>query len=124
MDEPAAAFSDGLTIDLFAEFPVKNYEESLAWFNKLLGCSPAFYPTDTEAVWKLAEHRYFFIKVLPEHSGHAFNLVFISNFDEFVGEVSDRGIEPTNKETLPNGVRKWTYKDPSGNEIGFGGQPE
>jgi len=31
--------------------------------------------------------------------------------------------EPAQRETYPNGVRKITYVDPDGNEIGFGGVP-
>ena len=34
-----------------------------------------------------------------------------------------RGLEPAARETYPNGVRKITYADPEGNEIGFGEVP-
>lgn len=34
-----------------------------------------------------------------------------------------RGIEPEERETYENGVRKVTYRDPDGNEIGYGGAP-
>jgi hypothetical protein len=34
-----------------------------------------------------------------------------------------RGIEPAQRETYPNGVRKVIYRDPDGNELGFGGLP-
>jgi hypothetical protein len=34
-----------------------------------------------------------------------------------------RGRHPTQQETYANGVRKITYRDPDGNEIGFGGAP-
>jgi hypothetical protein len=37
--------------------------------------------------------------------------------------VADRGLEPTKRETYPNGVRKAKYQDPDGNEIEFGGAP-
>ncbi|MGN9774423.1 hypothetical protein ACTMS0_01375 [Micromonospora sp. H33] len=33
------------------------------------------------------------------------------------------GLEPAKRETYGNGVRKTTYVDPDGNEIGFGGAP-
>jgi hypothetical protein len=36
---------------------------------------------------------------------------------------ADRGLEPTKRETYSNGVRKATYVDPDGNEIGYGGAP-
>ena len=115
--------SDKLTADLFAGFPVKDYKASLAWYELLLGCPPAFLPNDIEAVWEIAEHRYVFIKVLPEHAGHAFNLTFLSDLDSFIDQVSARGLNPTKRETLSNGVRKVIYNDPDGNEVGFGGTP-
>ena len=37
--------------------------------------------------------------------------------------MADRGVEPALRETYGNGVRKATYRDPDGNEIGFGGAP-
>ena len=116
-------FSDKLTVDLFAGFPVKDYSASLAWYERLLGCLPAFFPNDIEAVWELAEQRYIFIKVLPEHAGHAFNLVFLSDLDSFIAQVTERGLHPTKRETLSNGVRRVIYNDPDGNEVGFGGAP-
>jgi len=123
MTKPKKVFSDKLTADLFAEFPVKDYSASLSWYERLLGCPPAFFPNDIEAVWELAEHRYIFIKIFPEHAGHAFNLVFLSDLDNFIAQVAERGLHPTKNETLTNGVRKVIYNDPDGNEVGFGGAP-
>jgi|SRR6516165_4893147 hypothetical protein len=77
-------FADGLRVDLFAGFPVREYATSAAWYERLLGCPPAFLPNEVEAVWELAEHRYIFIKFQPEHAGHAFNLFFLSDFDGFI----------------------------------------
>jgi hypothetical protein len=43
--------------------------------------------------------------------------------DRINGRESERGLNPTTHETLPNGVRKVTYSDPDGNVVGFGGAP-
>jgi catechol 2,3-dioxygenase-like lactoylglutathione lyase family enzyme len=123
MAKAKKVFSDRLTVDLFAGFPVRDYSTSLAWYERLLGCPPAFLPNDIEAVWELAEHGYVFIKVLPEHAGHAFNLVFLSDLDSFIVQVAERGLQPMKRETLSNGVRRVIYNDPDGNEVGFGGAP-
>ena len=40
-----------------------------------------------------------------------------------VAQIAQRGLEPAKRETYSNGVRKMTYVDPDGNEIGFGGLP-
>ena len=34
-----------------------------------------------------------------------------------------RGVDPAERETYGNGVRKVIYRDPDGNEVGFGGAP-
>ncbi|HCT78591.1 MAG TPA: glyoxalase, partial [Micromonosporaceae bacterium] len=36
---------------------------------------------------------------------------------------AERGLEPAERETYDNGVRKATFRDPDGNEIGLGGAP-
>jgi hypothetical protein len=74
-------------------------------------------------VWELAEHRYLYIEELPERAGHALHTVFVDNLDERVKSIGARGIEPASQETYGNGVRKVIYRDPDGNEIGFGGAP-
>jgi len=108
-------------VDLFAGIPVRRYDEALVWYQRLLGAEPSFLPHATEAVWELAEHRFVFIVERPEHAGHAMHTVFLGNLDARVAEIASRGIEPARWETYLNGVRKATYQDPDGNEIGFGG---
>ena len=112
-----------MTIDLFAGFPVTDHERAVDWFTRLLGEPPSFLPNDVEAVWELADHRFVFTEVLPEHAGHARTTLFVDDLDRWVDGIADRGIEPATTETYDNGVRKVTYRDPDGNEIGFGGEP-
>ncbi len=112
-----------VAVDLFAGIPVADYERALGWYERLLGSGPSFVPNDVEAVWELAEHRYLYIEVLPEHAGHARHTVFVDDFDARVTEIAGRGLEPARRDTYANGVRKTTYRDPDGNEIGLGGSP-
>jgi predicted enzyme related to lactoylglutathione lyase len=112
-----------VTVDLFAGLPVTDYERAVAWYAQLLGSDPSFLPNDTEAVWEVAEHRFLYIDVRPEHAGHAMQTLFVHDFDERVRQIADRGIEPADRETYSNGVRKAIYRDPDGNEIGLGGAP-
>ena len=109
--------------DLFAGIRVSNYAVALEWYERLVGAPPSFVPTDGEAVWELAEHRYIFIEVRPEHAGHARHLLFVDDLDARVAQIAERGLAPAERETYPNGVRKAAYRDPDGNEFGFGGTP-
>lgn len=112
-----------MALDLFAGIPVTDYAAALAWYERLLGSPPAFLPNDTEAVWELAEHRYMYIEHRPEQAGNALHTVFVDDLDTRVAGIADRGLDPTKRETYSNGVRKVTYHDQDGNEIGFGGAP-
>jgi catechol 2,3-dioxygenase-like lactoylglutathione lyase family enzyme len=112
-----------MTVDLFAGISVSDYPAALAWYERLLGAPPAFFPNDIEAVWELAEHRYLYIELRPEHAGHALLTLFVEDFDARIAQITDRGLEPALQEVYENGVRKTTYRDPDGNEIGFGGAP-
>jgi len=112
-----------VAVDLFAGIPVGDHERALAWYERLLGSAPSFLPNATEAVWELADHRSVFIEMRPEHAGHAMHTIIVDDLDALIREIADRGIEPTEQETYSNGVRKVTYRDPDGNEIGFGGIP-
>jgi hypothetical protein len=95
----------------------------VAWYGQLLGGPPSFLPNDTEAVWQLAEHRYMFIEVRPQHAGHARHTLFVGDLDARLSQIAGRGLEPAEVETYTNGVRKATFRDSDGNEIGFGGAP-
>nr|WP_062339224.1 VOC family protein [Herbidospora sakaeratensis] len=110
-------------MDLFAGIPVTDYRRALEWYERFLGAPPAFFPNDVEAVWELAEHRYLYVEHLPERAGHALQTLFVDDYDARVAAISARGVEPVTRETYGNGVRKATYHDPDGNEIGIGGGP-
>jgi hypothetical protein len=110
-------------LDLFAGIPVADYAAALKWYERLLGSPPEFFPNDIEAVWELAEHRYVYIVQQPEHAGHARHTLFVDDLDALVAQITGRGLDPVQRETYSNGVRKITYRDADGNEIGFGGAP-
>ena len=112
-----------MAVDLFAGIPVGDYEQAVAWYERLLGAEPSFVASPIEAVWELAEHRSVYVEQQPEHAGHAMHTIVVDDLDAVVRDIADRGIEPAQRETYPDGVRKVTYRDPDGNEIGFDGIP-
>lgn len=112
-----------MAVDLYAGIPVDDYAAALAWYEQLFGSPPTFVASDTEAVWELAEHRSVFIEQRPERAGHALHTIFVDDLDALVAQITERGLAPAEQETYANGVRKVTYRDSDGNEIGFGGAP-
>jgi catechol 2,3-dioxygenase-like lactoylglutathione lyase family enzyme len=110
-------------LDLFAGIRVRDFDDAKSWYERLLGREPAFFPHATEAVWELAEHRYLYIVEDRDAPGGAVITIFVDDLDALDAETAARGIEPAERETYTNGVRKLTYRDADGNEIGFGGGP-
>jgi catechol 2,3-dioxygenase-like lactoylglutathione lyase family enzyme len=112
-----------MAVYLFAGIAVDDFPAALAWYESLLGRPPSFFPHDTEAVWELAEHRSLYIVQRPEHAGHAMHTVIVDDLDTRMAQISRRGLEPAKLEAYGSGVRKATYVDADGNEIGLGEVP-
>src|SRR5215217_7494940 len=100
-----------MALDLFAGIAVSDYAAALAWYERLIGAPPAFFPNDEEAVWELAEHQYLYIEHRPGHAGHAMLTLFVEDFDARIAGIAERGLDPATQEVYENGVRKWTYRD-------------
>ncbi|MBS2539098.1 VOC family protein [Catenulispora sp. NF23] len=112
-----------MSLNLFAGVAVDDFRTSLAWYQKLLGAEPSFFPHETEAVWQLDEGRLFYIVQRPENAGHALQTLIVEDLDAVLSGTAERGVELAKQETYPNGVRKITYVDPDGSEIAFGQVP-
>ena len=108
---------------LFAGLPVSDFARAVAWFTRLYGLPETFRAHDTEFIWTLAEDRSVYVLLKPESAGHGLVTMMLDDLDGFVAAAAARGIEPTTQETYDGGARKVVYRDPDGNEVGFGGMP-
>ncbi|MFI6426738.1 VOC family protein [Promicromonospora sp. NPDC050880] len=110
--------SDGA--ELFATSCVADYAAAYPWWEAVLGAKPSFDATPTESVWEVAPHRWIVLEQRPERAGNATHTLFVQDLDARVAAISARGVEPSDHETYGD-VRKVIYRDPEGNELGFGG---
>jgi hypothetical protein len=110
-----------MALHLFAGLRVRDYAAARPWYEQLFG-EPSFLPHDTEAVWTLADERSVYIVEHPD-AGSSVVTLFVDDLDGVVSAIAERGLEPDERETYSNGVRKITYRDPDGNAVGFGGAP-
>ena len=111
-----------MTVELFAGIRVRDLTAARPWYERLLG-EPSFFPNATEIVWTLADDGSLYIEEDPGRAGSALVTLFVDDLDARIAEITSRGLEPAQRETYSNGVRKVTYRDSDGNEIGFGGPP-
>lgn len=111
-----------MSLHLFAGLRVRDFQAARPWYEQLLG-EPTFFPHATEAVWMLAEDRSVYVVEHPDGAGNCVVTVMLDDLDAYVRAIAARGLEPDERETYSNGVRKVLYRDPDGNELGFGGAP-
>src|SRR5579862_4931247 len=111
-----------MSLHLFAGLRVRDFQTARPWYEQLLG-EPAFFPHATEAAWTLAEDRSVYVVEHPDGAGNCVVTIFLDDLDARVAAIADRGLEPDDYATYANGVRKVIYRDPDGNELGFGGPP-
>jgi hypothetical protein len=111
-----------MSLHLFAGLCVRDFQAARPWYERLLG-EPTFFPHPTEAVWTLAEERSVYIVEHADGAGNCVVTIFVDDLDAYVGAIASRGLEPDERLTYSNGVRKTLYRDPDGNELGFGGAP-
>ena len=111
-----------MSLHLFAGLRVRDFQAARPWYERLFG-EPTFFAHATEAVWTLAEDRSVYIEENADGAGNSELTVFVDDLDAHVAAVADRGLEPDEHLTYSNGVRKALYRDPDGNELGFGGAP-
>jgi hypothetical protein len=69
---------------------------------------------------ELGEHRFLSSWRIRSGLGMRWS-IFVDDFDALMDHIALRGVEPAKRGTSSNGVRKATYRDSDGNEIGYGG---
>lgn len=111
-----------MPLHLFAGLRVLDFQAARSWYEQLLG-EPTFFPHAKEAVWTLADGRSVYVAEHADGAGHGVVTVFVDDLDGHLATIAARGLTPDEWETYPDGVRKALYRDPDGNELGFGGAP-
>ena len=111
-----------MSLHLFAGLRVRDFAAARAWYERLLG-EPTFFPHATEAVWTLADDRSVYVVEAAESAGNGVVTIFVDDLDAWVAAIAARGLDPAERVTYSNDVRKVMYRDPEGNEVGFGGAP-
>ena len=108
--------------DLFAGVRVSKLAAARAWYERLLGSEPAFFPNDDEAVWAIGEHRWFYMLQDAPRAGSALVTIMVADLDATAEAIRERGIAPIELEDYGE-ARKYVFHDPDGNEIGIGQIP-
>ncbi len=103
---------------MFAGVAVSDYEAARGWYERLFGRPPDRLPKSDEAVWQLTDSSLVYVVADRARAGAGLLTVAVEQLDDHLGALAEHGI-PSQTETLANGVRKATVRDPDGNTISF-----
>jgi catechol 2,3-dioxygenase-like lactoylglutathione lyase family enzyme len=93
--------------------PTADFESALAWYERFLGRTPDRFPNDHEAVWQLADTGLIYLVVDARRAGNALVTLSVSDLDGWLDEVSTRGINVGEIDTMSGIVRKTAIAQPS-----------
>ncbi|MDX6630918.1 MAG: hypothetical protein QOH00_3164, partial [Gaiellales bacterium] len=106
--------------EFFAGVAVADFGAALAWYERLFGKPPDFFPHESEAVWRVIDHAWVYVVADAERAGRGLITILVEDLEQQVAELAERGIETDPIETIPGAVRKAELTDPEGNRITFG----
>src|SRR5436189_5480865 len=103
--------------ELFAGIAVADYPSMLAWYERLFGKPPDFFPHDTEAVWHVTEHGWIYVVADAERAGKALVTMLVDDLEAQAAQIAARGLPVGPIDVMPGAARKITTSDPEGNRV-------
>jgi predicted enzyme related to lactoylglutathione lyase len=104
---------------VFAALHVSNRDAALPWYERLFGRAPKVLPTDTEAVWQLAETASVYILADGTRVGGGDVSFVVADLDGQRAALDARGIATEPIVVIDGAGRKSRVLDPDGNAVWF-----
>ena len=104
---------------VFTGLPVADLAAAQAWYERLLGRAPNFFPNDNEAVWQLTDTAWIYVVGDADRAGRGLLTVLVDDLAALVAGMGERGIEAGEMETFTEVMRRVRISDPEGNRLTF-----
>lgn len=106
---------------VFAGVAVSDYHRALAWYELVFGRAPdVIVREDIEAMWQLRESAWMYIVVDGERAGKSLAAFLVSDLEQELAALSNRGVDVPEMEIAPGLYRKVVLTDPDGNSLTIG----
>jgi hypothetical protein len=112
----------GLTMPIdhvLAVIPVADLTVSADWYERLFDAEPTNRPMPNLAEWRLTDTGWVQVFVDGARAGRSFFNLAVSDLDEHVRGLRERGLAPGEIQDATKGVRLSTLEDPDGNTLSF-----
>lgn len=104
---------------LFAGVPVADLRAALAWYGKLFGRPADIVPNDDEAMWRVNGNGWLYVIEDADRAGQTVVTVSVANLDQFVADLTNRGMSTTSIEAIGEAGRRANAVDADGNVISW-----
>ncbi|WP_405060837.1 VOC family protein [Kribbella sp. NBC_01505] len=106
---------------VLAVVAVSDIKASTSWYTKLFGREPDNNPMPNLVEWQVTGNGWVQVTEAPEHAGHSFLNLAVSDLDEGVREVRELGVETGEIIEANKGVRLCPITDPDNNQLNLVG---
>jgi hypothetical protein len=83
------------------------------------GVPPDIVPNESEVMWQVAANGWLYVIQDAERAGRTVVTISVSDLDQFVGELADRGVTAGPIEAVGDAGRKVVAMDDDGNAISW-----
>jgi predicted enzyme related to lactoylglutathione lyase len=102
---------------LFASVPVADLQAAMFWYERLFGRRADIVPNENEVMWRVTGNGWIYVIRDAGRAGSAVVTIAVSNLDQFVADLSGRGISAGPIEAVGVAGRKANVVDSDGNVI-------
>jgi predicted enzyme related to lactoylglutathione lyase len=104
---------------LFASVPVSDLQAVMPWYEQLFGRAADVVPNQSEVMWCVAGNGWLYVIEDPERAGGTVVTILVTDLDQFVADLTARGISAGPIEPVGEAGRKANSLDADGNVISW-----
>ena len=109
-----------MTIEvLFASVPVADLREAIPWYEQLFGRVADIVPNENEVMWRMTGNGWIYVIEDTGRAGTTVVTIAVSDLEQLVTDLADRGISPGPIEAVGDAGRKANVVDCDGNVISW-----
>jgi glyoxylase I family protein len=104
---------------LFASVPVADLKAAIPWYEQLFGRAADIVPNENEVMWCVAGNAWLYVIEDPGRAGGTVVTISVNDLDQFVADLTARGISAGPVEAVGQAGRRANSVDSDGNVISW-----
>lgn len=104
---------------LFASVPVADLRAAMPWYERVFGRTADIVPNENEVMWCVAGNGWLYVIEDPGRAGRTVVTISVDDLDQFVADLTTRGIGAGPIEAVGQAGRKANSVDADGNVISW-----